>query len=187
MLKQDRNALLETLDEVVDVYFGPTAWDGRPGGAGCGEFAAYFHLHMSNEASKGMSIGFANEHTRAYWAMIGATQCYCDFDFITGLEIDAGDDWPSRPSSDHYLMAAKHIHSVGIDGYTIKFVNDHQVPYRGIQFSEKKTGNSFTFREDKDIRMFESAREAYRRIRACNSRESTQSELDRFIGSSAPA
>lgn len=185
MIKQDTTALLETLAEVVDVYFGPEAWDRAPGGAFCGEYAAYYHLKMSDADSKGMAIGFANEHAKAYWSAIGGTKFYADFDFVTGVEIDPDMDWPSRAESDFNLRAAQHIQTTGIFEFRMAFINDLKTPYRGIEFTSLKTGDSYTFREDKDIRMFESAYVAYRKRIDDQTIESTQAQLDRFVSGSA--
>lgn len=184
MIRQDSTALLETLSEVVDVYFGPESWDRMAGGTACGEYAGYFFLKLPEAESKGMSIGFANDHCSAYWDAIGHTQFFADFDFTSGLEIDPDDSWPSRPADDMYLAAARHIVKEGLSIYRIKPVEDRQVPYRGVEFTDTRTGDSFTFREDRDMRMYISALSVHQKRVQQVEAESTKSMLDRFIGSS---
>lgn len=186
MIRQESNALLETLGEVVDVFYGPVCWDKNAGGAACGEYAGYYFLKLSEEESRKMSIGFANDHTRKYWSAIGQTKFFADFDFSKGIEVDPDSEWPARPESDHYLQAAVHIHAVGLDTFTTRFVEDLKVPFRGIQVTDTRDGAQFIFREDKDIRMFVSALALHDQRKAEAEIESTQVQLDRFI-SGVPA
>jgi hypothetical protein len=186
MIRQDSTALLETMGEVVVVYFGPEHWDKQAGGSACGEYAGYFFLNVSESESRGMSIGFANTHTRQYWNAIGDTKFYAHFDFSKGVEVDPVSDWPARPESHQYLQAAVLIHTTGLDTYKTRFVQDLKVPFRGVEFTDTRDGASFIFREDKDINMFYSGMAVHDRNQEKAEVESTKVQLDRFI-SGVPA
>lgn len=176
MKRIDYNAILETHAEVYDVFFMPSWWGYRSGGAKCGFCAAYHCLKVSEKEAEKFSVDFESKSLELYWNNLYWTERYCDFCFESGKEIDE-DDRPIRGSDNIYLKAAKYISSIGVQNFTVRHVLGEG--YQGILFENNK-GNSFMFKDVVDIRMYLSAEEVYHNIINSAKNDDLKMELEIF-------
>lgn len=157
MKRQDYNIVLETHEEVFDVFFMPENWDYRAGSSMCAFCAAYHSLHLHEEEAHKASITFANEVLKNYWKSLSKSKQCAFFDFNMGIEED--NSIPCRHSEDVYLMAAKYIAKTGVDTFAVDMVITDG--YMAIRFTNK-SGRSFLFKDTVDVNMFLSAKEVYK-------------------------
>jgi hypothetical protein len=179
MKLRDKTLILETLEETKDVCHGPTMWDGKIGGVGCAEYAAYFYMNVSeSECKKGYSIDFATQSLSNYWDNLvaeGSRRELSMFDFDSGVEIDSS---LLRDSGDMYLMAAKHISSKGIDAFALKHISGDD--YQGVEFTWAN-GNTFVFKDTIDSSLYWSALKHLNELEDANSGDHLMNELTEFM------
>jgi hypothetical protein len=141
-------AILETVDEVNEVFWGPTNWDSRRGGLKCGYYAAYHCLSLPDHIAVNFGVDFATKALSDYWnALDGVEVGFAPFDFYDGDEYTRYEK-KTRHQDDLYLKAAKHIASKGVDSFDIQISNGES--YRGVKFTNRATGKSFTFKDTVD-------------------------------------
>lgn len=180
MKKQDHVAILETLEEVDEVFWGPTNWDSARGGSKCGQYAATHCLKLPLKEAEKFSIQFANKHLQEYWKALETVETgYASFDFNTGKE-NTTYNRKVRHSDDMYLIAAKHIARLGADKFKIELINGEN--YRGIIFTNADD-NSFTFKDTIDYEMVKDARKLHLSQQANKALDSMEQELMNFLGS----
>lgn len=177
MKRQDYVAILETHEEVSEVFFMPSWWGYSSGGSWCGFCAAYHILKTSEKEAEKFSIGFLNKNLEAYWDSLHHTKMFADYDFYKGCEENS--DWPYRPEDSAYLLAAKHISDCGVHSFKIeKVVGD---AFQAVRFTNKD-GNSFMFKDTEDLRMYISAESALQSSSREKDSLTVKEELDVFIG-----
>lgn len=176
MKRQDYIAVLETHEEVFDVFFMPAHWDYRAGGTQCGFCAAYHYLHLPEEESRKFSIGFANDNLETYWNLLYKTREYAFFDFKDGAE--EVDGLPLRYAEDVYLKAAKYIANTGVDNFSVSRVIGDS--YTAIRFTNTK-GKSFLFKDIIDVNLFLSAKDVYENRQAGAKSQTILEEFEAFI------
>jgi hypothetical protein len=180
MKRQDNTAVLETLDEVDEVFWGPTNWDSRRGGSKCGHYAAYHCLKLPESQAKNFSVQCATKALTEYWNALDEVETgFAPFDFYAGEE-DTKYESKVRESDDAYLLAAKHISKVGVDNFTIEIANGSN--YRGVKFTNKATNKAFIFKDTVDHDLTTDALTLYFELQAYEEENSMKEELNNFIG-----
>jgi hypothetical protein len=176
MKQQNNTAILETLDEVNEVFWGPTNWDSRRGGAKCGYYAAYHCLKLPESQAKKFGVEFATDELEEYWNALSSVETgFAPFDFYAGAE-DTTYEKKVRAIDNPYLIAAKHIAEVGVDEFSIKLSDGNN--YRGVTFTNYKTKRSFTFKDTVDHDLTTDAENLFYYVQS----KSLEDELKNFIG-----
>jgi hypothetical protein len=177
---QDSTVILETLDEVDDVFWGPTNWDFRRGGSKCGYYAAYHCLSLPESQAKNCRVvKCATVALTKYWDLLGEVETgFAPFDFYLGKE-DTKYEPKTRELDNPYLLAAKHISEIGIDNFYIEIANGNS--HRGVKFTNKETTKSFTFKDTIDHDLTTDALNLYFSRELISEKELIYNDLQDFI------
>jgi hypothetical protein len=179
MKRRGNTAILETLDEVDEVFWGPTSWDSRQGGSKCGQYAAYHCLKLPESEAKKFGVECATDELAEYWNALSIVETgYAPFDFFLGREYTKYEK-KVRSTDNTYLIAAKHIATVGVDDFDIEISNGSN--YRGVKFTNKQTKKSFTFKDTVDHDLTTDALNLYYSIQSVEYKKSLEEDLNNFI------
>lgn len=178
MKYQGKTAILETLEEVDEVFWGPTNWDSRRGGSRCGYYAAYHCLNLPESQAENFDIQCATKDLDRYWrALYNVETGFASFDFSVGKE-DTKYEKKVRESDDPYLLAAMHISKIGVDNFSVEISNGSD--YRGVKFTNKVTNKSFTFKDTVDHDLTTDAINLYNALEANAEDDALVDELNEF-------